>query len=270
MSSKENQPDWDKIAQKFDMWLPHIKPVGDLLLKSLNAREGDNILDVASGTGEPALTLARKMSGKVNITGIDAADGMIKVAQGKVEKESLSNISFATMPAEKMTYEDNQFDKILCRFGLMLFADPVAGSKEMCRVLKPGGSFALAVWSGAETMPTMHWTYEVLKDKLPEEIHPPLKKITSMGEPGVIEALLTDAGFTDIKVEHQTFHYEFKSFNDYWDLIEASDIMKLQFDALDEKERLTVRDEVAVFAQAYTGKEGFRVPHDYLLVTGRK
>jgi len=95
MSSKENQSDWDKIAQKFDMWLPHIKPVGDLLLKSLNAKQGDNILDVASGTGEPALTLAREMGGKINITGIDAADGMIKVAQGKVEKESLSNISFA-------------------------------------------------------------------------------------------------------------------------------------------------------------------------------
>lgn len=270
MSSKDNQPDWDKIAEKFDMWLPHIKPVGDNLLEALNAQAGDKILDVASGTGEPALTLALQTAGSVEITGIDAADGMIKVAQAKVDSQALKNIQFVTMPVENLTFDDNQFDKILCRFGVMLFNDPPAGVKEMCRVLKPQGSFALAVWADAETMPTMNWAYQVLKDKIPEDIHPPLKKITSMGEQGVIEALLGEAGFKEVKVERQTFHYEFNSFDDYWDIVEASDIMKMQFDALDEAQRKSVRDEVAVFAQQYSTGDSLYVPHDYLLVTGRK
>jgi len=270
MSILDNQPDWHKIAEKFDIWLPYIKPAGDKLLEALNAQAGDKILDVASGTGEPALTLARQLGDAVEVIGVDAAEGMINVAKSKVAKEHLNNIQFFTMPAEKLEYEDNQFDKILCRFGVMLFSDPQAGVEEMYRVLKPKGLFALAIWAEAEKMPTMLWAYQVLKDKIPEDIHPPLAKITSLGEQGVIDVLLKNAGFFDVKVERQTFHYEFRSFDDYWDIVEASDIMKVQFDALKESQRLSVRDEMAIFAQQYCDSNGFRVPHDYLLVTGKK
>ncbi|MDO8597311.1 MAG: methyltransferase domain-containing protein, partial [Sulfuricaulis sp.] len=93
MSTKNNQPDWDKIAEKFDVWLPHIAPVGEELLAALEAKPGDRIIDLASGTGEPALTLARRMKGHANILGIDAADGMVRVAQAKVTKERLPGIS---------------------------------------------------------------------------------------------------------------------------------------------------------------------------------
>ena len=73
MSAKNNQPDWGRIAEKFDIWLPHIAPVGEALLAALDARPGDLILDLASGTGEPALTLARRQP-HVQITGIDVGD----------------------------------------------------------------------------------------------------------------------------------------------------------------------------------------------------
>jgi len=268
--SNNNQPDWHAIAEKFDLWLPQIKPVGDELIKRLNAQTGDLILDLASGTGEPALTLARTMGDKVKIIGVDAAQGMIDVAQTKVATENLKNISFQTMPAEKLSFEDNQFDKALCRFGVMLFENPQQGVNEMYRVLKPGGEFALAVWGEAETMPVMYWSYEVFKDKVPKESHPPLEKITSMGAPGAIDTILANAGFSDIIVERHTFHYQFDSFDDYWDIVEASDIMKMQFDALKESDRAVVRNEVAGFAKEYIGECGLRVPHDFLLAYGKK
>jgi ubiquinone/menaquinone biosynthesis C-methylase UbiE len=80
MSAKNNQPDWDQIAEKFDMWLPQIESTTDALIDALGAHAGNSILDVASGTGEPALTLARRMGDKVTIQGIDAAPGMARVA----------------------------------------------------------------------------------------------------------------------------------------------------------------------------------------------
>ena len=135
VSTKNNQPDWDIIAAKFDVWLPHIAPVGEALLTALDAQPGDRILDLASGTGEPALTLARRLKGHASITGIDAADGMVQVAQAKAVKERLSGISFRCMPAEQLTFQDNSFDRVLCRFGVMLFTDPLQGLKEMRRVI---------------------------------------------------------------------------------------------------------------------------------------
>ncbi len=270
MSTKNNQPDWDKIAEKFDVWLPHIAPVGEALLAALDAKPGERILDLASGTGEPALTLARRLKGHATITGIDAADGMVRVAQAKADKERLPGISFKCMPAEQLAFHDNSFDRILCRFGVMLFTDPLQGLKEMRRVLKSGGHFALAVWSTPEAMPTMHWAYETFKTRLPEDLHPPLAKVTSLGAPGLLEELLAEAGFSEYSVQPKVFDYQFESFEDFWDTVEASDILKQQYDALPQSERGKIRDEVGRFARDFIHDGQLRIPHEYLVAAGVK
>jgi len=267
--SNKNQPDWEKIAEKFDLWLPCISPVGNAMLEALNVNAGDKVLDIASGTGEPALTLARSHN-DITIEGVDAADGMINVAQAKVKKEALKNISFSTMPAEKLTYADNRFEHIICRFGVMLFENPLQGLKEMHRVLKPGGTFVIAVWGESENMPTMNWSYEVFKGKVPADDMPPLPIVTSLGAPGAVDALLNQAGFTEFTVDRKTFNYDFDSFDDYWNLIESSDILKRQFDVLPESEHGNVKNEIAAMAGDYISDAGLKVPHEYVLVHGVK
>lgn len=265
----QTQPDWEKIAEKFDLWLPQIAPVGEALIAALPVQPGDKVLDVASGTGEPALTLARR-NPHIQITGIDAAPAMARVAQNKVHTERLNNITFGAMPAEKMEFADNSFDKLLCRFGVMLFADSQQGLKEMQRVLKPCGRFALAVWSTPETMTTMNWAHTAFKPRLPEEQLPAIGKITSLGTPGILEKMLEEAGFNDFTIERKRFDYQFASFDEYWQLIEASDIMKQQFDALPAEQRNEVRDEVAGFARDFQTGNGLAIPHEYLLASGQK
>lgn len=270
MNSKTNQPDWHRIAEKFDYWLPQLAPVGTAMLEALPVQPGDRIIDLASGTGEPALTLARYWQEKIEIIGTDAAAGMVKVAQQKAQTAGLTNISFQTMPAEHLSFADDFFDKALCRFGIMLFDDPLVGLKEIRRVLKPGGSYAFAVWSNPEWMPTMLWAYEVFKNRIPEEYYPPLYKVTSLGLPGAMETMMNNAGYTDFLIEPRIFYYQFASFQDYWDTVEKSDILKLQYDVLATDQRQAVRDEIAQFAKEYQTDEGLRIPHEYLLVTGAK
>ncbi|NOZ54423.1 MAG: class I SAM-dependent methyltransferase [Gammaproteobacteria bacterium] len=270
MSKTENQPDWDKIAEKFDLWLPQLAPVGEAILEKLGAKSGDRIIDLGSGTGEPALSLARKMTGQVTITGIDSADGMVNVAQQKVIDEKLQGIEFRTMSAEQIRFEDNQFDRALCRFGVMLFDDPLKGLKEMRRVLKPNGYFSLAVWGAAETMLTLYWTYEAFKNRIDEDLYPPLAKVTSLGAPHTMETLLKKAGFHEFTIEPITFHYKFKSFDAYWDTVEASDILKMQYDALPDEQKPEIRNEVSRFARNFIKDGTLTIPHEYLLVSGKK
>lgn len=267
--AQQKQPDWDSLAEKFDLWLPHIAPVGEALLAALPIQPGDQVLDVATGTGEPALTLAQRHP-HARIIATDAAAGMVRAAETKRQARRLDNLEFLAMPAERLEFADASFDKLLCRFGVMLFEDPLQGLKEMYRVLKPGGQYALAVWSTAQTMTTMHWAYQVFKHRLREEDHPALAKVTSLGEDGALASLLNQAGFHHHSIERKTFHYQFQSFEEYWDTVEASDIMKQQFDALPDQERDDVRDEVARFARDFHGDNGLVIPHEFLLAYGSK
>ncbi|HXH64593.1 MAG TPA: methyltransferase domain-containing protein, partial [Mariprofundaceae bacterium] len=134
MGNQAQQPDWGRIAEKFDLWLPYIAPVGEAMLELLPIAPGDRVLDVACGTGEPALTLARD-NPHAHITAIDAAPPMVEVARRKAHDAGLDNIDFEAMPAEHMRFADGFFHKLCCRFGVMLFEDSERGLSEMHRVL---------------------------------------------------------------------------------------------------------------------------------------
>ncbi|GMR18247.1 MAG: methyltransferase domain-containing protein [Gammaproteobacteria bacterium] len=270
MSAENNQPDWDNIAEKFDMWLPHLAPVGDALVEKLGASPGDYIIDLASGTGEPALSLARRFNGTISVVGVDAAGGMVRAASSKVKTENIPEIEFREMAAEKLEFDDAVFDRALCRFGVMLFEDPLKGLKEMRRVLKPGGRFSLAVWNTPETMLTLCWACKVFKGRIPEDQYPPMAKVTSLSGPGVLNDLLNKAGFSDFSVEKHTFNYSFNSFDDYWDTVEASDILKQQYDALATEERDSIRDEAGQLAKDFVQEGRLIIPHEYLLASGNK
>lgn len=264
-----NQPDWHSIAEKFDMWLPQIEPVGEAMLVALQAQAGDKVLDVASGTGEPALTLAQRM-GDVEVTGTDAAEGMVQVAQGKVDKLALKNVCFKTMPGESLDFADASFDKLICRFGIMFFKDTAKGLREMYRVLKPGGRFCFAVWNTPETMPLMNWSYQAFQGKIPIASLPALDVITSLGAPGLFDNLMKQAGLQVESIIPKKLNYTFDSFDHFWQISEASDILKAQFDALPANLKDTVRDEIADFARNYISEKGMHVPHEYLLASGTK
>ena len=268
--SQEIQPDWDKIAEKFDLFLPQLRPVGDAMMHALKAEKGESILDVATGTGEPALSLARNFGDTISLVCVDAADGMVNAARAKAEKEGLIGVEFKTMPAESLRLADNYFDCVTCRFGVMLFQDPQSGLNEMFRVLKPGGRIVLAVWHLPDSMTTMKWAYSVFEGRIPEDRYPPLKIATSLGGDGILSSMLESAGFGQVQTEIMTFHYEFNSFDDYWQLTLDSGILDNQLQLLKSGEVEEVRGELAELAKDFEKDGVFRVPHNFVLASARK
>jgi len=260
--------DWNRIAEKFDLLLPYIAPVGDALIERLHMHPHDRVLDVACGTGEPALTLARRYGDEVDVMAVDQAEGMVRAARAKAEREALRGIAFRTMPAEELAFGDATFDRVVSRFGLMLFQDPARALAEFWRVLKPGGRFALAVWGEPDQMSSLRITVEALEPHLPEGVGTPLLQVTSMGAPGIIEAALEAAGFTGFEVSRHQLDYTFDSFEAYWRLVGDSAILATQLDALGPGLRDTVRNEVAALAAAYHKGGRLVLPHTYLIASG--
>jgi SAM-dependent methyltransferase len=218
--------DWNAMAESFDRWLPHIQPVGDRLIELADISPGHAVLDVASGTGEPSLSIARRFDGRVTVLGVDAAPAMVDKAARKAAAEGLAGVSYRTMPAERLDVPSERFDRIVSRFGVMLFDDPVAGAREIWRALRPGGRVAIAVWGPIERLTSVFTLWRLLPGYLTPADRPPEPRMTSLGAPGALERVLTDAGWTGVTIEPLTVTYRFENPVAFWNLTTESGVFK--------------------------------------------
>lgn len=232
------------MAKTFDRWLPYIQPVAEALISLADISPGDKVLDVASGTGEPALTLARRFGGTVELVGVDGAEAMVAVANDKVRREALKGIRFLEMKAEKLSFEADRFDRVISRFGVMLFDNPLAGMKEMRRVLKPGGTLAIAVWGEFHNIPSLYLIWERLMALLPPEGRLPTPRMADLGPPGKLEALLRTAGFDRYKIEPFGLTYTFDDFEIYWNVSTESGVLKDPLERLTPARREALKTDV--------------------------
>jgi ubiquinone/menaquinone biosynthesis C-methylase UbiE len=264
---QNNTIDWNKMSQTFDRWLPYIQPVAEALISLADLSEGHQILDVAAGTGEPSLTIARRFGSAVRITAVDGAEAMVAVADEKLRKEGLSGVTFQQMKAEALTFPSNRFDRVISRFGVMLFDDPLQGLKEMRRVMKPGGKMAIAVWSEFHRIEALHLIWELIMKRIPPEARPPLPKMADLGPPGKLQALLLEAGFKQVEIRPFLLSYAFDDFETYWTISTESGTLREPLDRFSRVKQEEIKIEVSRRMGAFQ-KDGKIVMKNQALLAG--
>ena len=148
-SKKEQvQSMFDKIAFRYD-FLNHFLSAGidvgwrKKAIRQLVSLHPKNILDVATGTGDFALT-SYKILKPQKITGIDISEGMLEIGRKKIEKYGLqSYIELLNGDSEAIFFKDNSFDAVTVAFGVRNFENLEKGLSEIYRVLKPGGKLVI-------------------------------------------------------------------------------------------------------------------------------
>ena len=148
---------FDNISGKYDL-LNRILSMGidqswrKKVVKSVQNSRPETILDIATGTGDLAIAMAKATNAK--ITGFDLSAGMLEVGRKKVNEENLQNrIEMIQGDAENMPFEDNSFDVITVAFGVRNFENLGKGLDDIYRVLKPGGKFIILEFSQPEAVP---------------------------------------------------------------------------------------------------------------------
>lgn len=143
---------FNTIAPRYDL-LNHILSFGidklwrKRLIKMICQHSAREILDVATGTGDMAITMARANK-SAHIVGYDLSEGMLEVARRKVEDLGLTaQISLQQGEAELIPFGDNKFDAVMVAFGVRNFYDLEGGVREMHRVLKSGGKLYILEFS---------------------------------------------------------------------------------------------------------------------------
>ncbi len=135
---------FDNLAKRYDL-LNRIISLGvdkrwrKRTVKSLALQPGHRVLDLATGTGDLAIDIAKRHP-DVTVVGVDPSVKMLEVGQAKIDKQGLSErIVLKEGIGEELPFEDNSFDAVTIAFGIRNCTDREQALREMCRVLRPGG-----------------------------------------------------------------------------------------------------------------------------------
>lgn len=215
----------DKILRKGSA------PVTKRMLELSGITSGARVLDIASGTGEPAITAAKIVGSSGMVVGTDLVDEMLTVARENAEREGLKNIDFHCIDAEKLTFSDSSFDAVTLRWGLMFMPRPQDCLASAHRILKHDGRITLACWCAQEKNPFVGVLLETLEKYMDVPTSP-------LGSPGIfafadqgrLRDSLVEAGFRDIVLEEMEIDViEVKDGLAYWEAISdlAAPVMAL-------------------------------------------
>jgi SAM-dependent methyltransferase len=179
---------------------------GPKLAEIAGVKPGERVLDVACGTGVLACAAAERAGPAGAVTGVDRNDEMLAVARGKSTR-----IDWRSGRAESLPFADASFDRVASQFGLMFFDDPVAGLREMLRVLRPDGRLTVAVCDALDHSPGYAVLAELLQRLFGAGVADAFRAPFALGEPGRLRSLCEQAEIRGARVARIDGRVRFES-----------------------------------------------------------
>ncbi len=149
--------EWQDAAPFCKKWYPQLahqsRHATRIVVEGAALSPGLHVLDIASGTGEPSLTVAEAVGPHGRVVASDLVSEMLKFAEENAASRGLRNMEFHQANAERLPFPDRHFDRVTCRFGIMFIPDIPKAMGEFLRVLKPGGRVSFVTWGTREENP---------------------------------------------------------------------------------------------------------------------
>jgi SAM-dependent methyltransferase len=266
---------WAGLSAGWEKWdsaiMDQLAPVGAAIIDGLDLAPDHQVLDVAAGTGEPGLSIARRSpDGRVVLT--DLVPEMLEVAARRARALGITNIETRVCSADDLPFAAASFDGVSVRFGYMFFPDMAMATAEFARVLKPGGRLCSSVWVHPDENP---WTAVALQAIATEVVvAPPERDAPSMfrcAAAGHVSALYEGAGLRDVVEWDVGVELVTRSPDEYWEMI--SEHVSLAVAALrrvDEGARERIRARAVAEVRAFEKDGTVRVPGVARCIVGTK
>ncbi|HEB80202.1 MAG TPA: methyltransferase domain-containing protein, partial [Rhodospirillales bacterium] len=211
--------EWDSVSAGWRKWWPVIeegaRPVSERLLSMAGLSEGQSVLDIATGIGEPAVSAARRVGPGGSVVATDMSPGMLTVARERAADLGLENITFEEVDGEEIDFAGRVFDAALCRWGLMFMPAPEDALARVRGHLRPGGAFAAAVWGAPPQVPFLSTPMAVIRDALKFTPPPGAPGLFSLSDPARLDRLFTSAGYADVRIENVQAVFSLPSVEDF-------------------------------------------------------
>jgi len=256
--------DWTKAAGAWRKWHPQLAEMGravtDTIIQVAQVTPGTTVLDLASGTGEPALSISEVVGLNGHVTATDLVPQMLEVAEENALQRGITNITFQQADAESLPFPDRTFDVVTCRFGVMFFPNIGQALREIHRVVRPGGRVAFIAWGPRDQNPFFSRTMGVIMKYMEEPPpDPDAPNPFKFAQPGTLSAVLEAAGFQQVVEESRSIPWPWPGpVENAWESFQ--DLTGLDLDRLEPEQREKAETEVLAALQEYYDGECVNFP----------
>lgn len=262
---EEQRLTWAELSASWEKWdsviMRQLGPVTMAMIESLDIHHDHEHLDIASGTGEPGLSIAKLLpEGRVVLTDLSAQ--MLAVAVRRADAQGVTNIATKVCSADGLPFGDATFNSVSVRFGYMFFPDMQTATAEFARVLKPGGRLCASVWARPEANPWTQIAMEAISsevDLAPPDPHRP--HMFRCATPNTVSALYAATGLHDISEWDVGVELVADSPEMYWQMIsEHVSLAAATLQQVDEPSRTRIRATAIAKVRAFEKNGKVRVP----------
>lgn len=267
---RETAPHWAKHATTIRTMFAALTSA---LIEEAGISPGQRVLDVAGGAGEPSLSIARVVGLAGSVTCTDAVAQMVEIAATEGRSLGLTNVEFRQCFVDSLPFDDNCFDAAVSRLGAMFFPDPIAGLREMLRVIRPNGVLSLAVWGSSDLNPFSY----VINNVVARHVEAPPTEPSVAGafrfaEPGMLVRVMEAAGCAAVRERLLDFRIEAPiSTEEFWRLrTETSRTLRENLAQLPVEQRNRISREAQEAAREFFPNGQMSFPARMIIVSGRK
>jgi len=246
----------------------------ETLIRAADLHIGDRVLEVAAGTGDLALTLAKSVGSTGHVVAVDISANMLAHAEKAAREASLRNLETRVMDAGKLDLEENSFNAVICRMALMLFGNPLAALTEMHRVAKPGGKVAVMVWSSADKNPFNALPLQIARriGNIPAP-GPDKPGTFALGDGERLKDLFRKARFRSVESQSSPFNRKYASLQHAITSIKSpggTAALQNVMVNLSTAEQEKAWAEITEALTQFDGPAGFEAPGEVLIAVGTK
>src|SRR5262245_28625887 len=223
---KAQHKQWDSAAVGWKEWSEFTDGAAGHISKRLvdlaDVQPGSQVLDVAAGYGEPALTAARKAGPDGRVVATDISAEMLAFGRERAGAAGLGNVEFMEADASSLDFPHESFDAAVSRWGIIFEPDAEVAAGRIRGFLKPGARMAIASWGEPDQVPFLSIPMKTTMERLgvpppPAGTPGPLSRPT----PDAIGGLLEGGGFSNVAVEKAEVIFEFDSPEHFTTFVQA-------------------------------------------------